>query len=469
MSVPTRRMSHLDAALFALETPANHMNIGLLATFAPGGSSASQVVELLRERLSKSERYDDLRLVVRPSKIGYTPPKLVDGGDLDLGYHVQTAHLSGDGGDGELDGWVSHEMSFPLSHDKPLWQMFVVDGLKDGGFALFLKGHHGVMDGPAALNTALQIFDGERLLGSSHVTHGFLGDRRGRVTSAIGGVLDYVSYPVRIVRLVLDPTRSAVTRNRLSFWPKFFIAPRTAVNRSIGGDRTVVRASLPLDRIAKARRHADATSLDLVLAVVSSSLRKVLKMRDALPVQSLIAMVPVAQSGDMWRKSSGNRIALEFVSLATNIGDPHERLRRIVKAARDARQVTRLRGSDLWERYSGIVLPGPLHWLARFSERVRLFDRIRPFASVIVSSLSGPRTSVTLGGSQLTGLWPFGPPRDGGSLNVTAVSFGDRLYFGVVGDKALSAEVNEMARGFSDALDEISSEDSTAKMAPVRE
>ena len=456
MKLSTRRMSHLDAALFSLETPTNHMNLGLLAVFGPPPSTDGFApAELLRERLGTATRYDDLRLVVRPSRIGYTAPKLVDGGPLDLEYHVQSSQLNAPGSASDLDEWVGRELSYPLDRHKPLWQLHVVSGLEGGGFALFLKGHHGIMDGVAALNTALQILDGEPLMGSSHVTNGFLRSRSGRVSSAVGGVLDYFAWPLRVLQLIFDPTRRTVTNAHLSFLPRWFTAPRTSLNRSIGGDRGVARSSVPLEPMVNTRRDVGCTGTDVVLALVSTAMRSLLQAKNELPSRPLVAMVPVAQSGDGWRKRSGNRVSFEFVALATNVAEARERLNRIARSSKQSREAARLRGGDLWERYAGVIMPGPFHHLALLAERLRISDRVRPMASLIVSNLTGPRKDLSLNGAPLLELWPFGPPRDGGAVNITAVSFHDRIYFGIVSDRSLSEDISHLGEQLEPALNDL--------------
>ena len=193
----------------------------------------------------------------------------------------------------------------------------------------------------------------------------------------------------------------------------------------------------------------------VVVAVVASSLRRLLQQRKALPSTPLVAIVPVAQSGDEWKKRSGNRLSFEFVSMATEVEIPRDRLARIAVSGQSARKAARLRGVDLWERYSGAVLPGPFHFSVRLAERLKLVERLRPMASIIVSNITGPRHEMTLAGAKLTGLWPFGPPKDGGAINVTMVSYGDHLHVGIQGDKALDAEVHELAEGLAEGLNEL--------------
>ncbi len=455
------RMGHLDAALFALETSTNHMNLGLLATF-DAAPADTDIAQLLRERLGDA-RYTNLRLLVRPSRVGLTAPRLVDGGAIDTSYHVQGVHL-GDLSDRAVDEWVASELSVQLDRAKPLWQMFVLTSSVDSRFAVFLKSHHGVMDGVAALHTATQILDGAGRTKPDKYKVGFLQGRGGRIGSYVGGLLDFVRWPARVGRLVADPSRHAVRLASLPTRPLMFTAPRTALNCSISSDRVIARAELSLDELNKVRRDTGVIGTDVVIATVSSAVRRVLSNKGRIPRRPLVAIVPAAQTGSDWRKRSGNRVAFEFVSMATNVERPIDRLLTIAQSTRVAREVARLRGADLWERYAAIVPPGPLHAIATVAERLKVSNRIRPLGSLIVSYLTGPRAQMTLGGAPLTGLYPFGPPKDGGAINVTMLSYQDRLFVGVVGDQALASETTQLAASLPLSLHELAGSDVSASV-----
>lgn len=447
-------MGHLDAALFALETPTNHMHVGLVGKFGPPPPGVD-VVALMRERLERKGSGDDLRLKVVTSALGLWPSLLRDSGPIDVRYHVSSVDLGPGADDARLDEWVGEELSHPLNRSKPLWRVFVLTGFPDGGFALFIKGHHGVVDGITALRMALNLLDGERTYIGRRPRKGLLAGRGGRMSSTLGGVLDLLQWPGRVLHVILGGSKRVVVSADVQPTPRMFGAPRTPINRSISAQRAVARVELPLSDVIDVRRTAGCTGNDVVLALVSSAVRSVLKDRGVLPRRPLTAIVPAAQTGDEWRKRSGNRLHFWFVSLATNIDDPARRLAAVARSTKAAQDRARMRGADLWERYAGAVLPGGFHWVIRLAERLKLSDHIPPLGSIIVSNMTGPRHEMTLGGAPMLGVWPFGPPKDGGAINVTVVSYKDCMHVGIQGDRRLTEEIHQLAAALPAALREL--------------
>lgn len=444
-----RRMSHLDALLFALETPTNHMHLGLLATFsrpAPG----VDIAQLLRDHIgSEAAGYNSLRLVVNRQLGGLASPVLIDAGPVDLSYHVREVTLE-EPTDEALNAWVNAELSVPLDRSRPLWTVTVVKNYADGGFALFVKGHHGVFDGVAALKVVLQILEEKPLR---------VERRRPTKTSPwrnfVESVGELALWPARVVHVLADNTRHSVRLADLTQEPGPFRAPRTPLNISIGKGRAIARTTLPLSHVADVRRSSNCTANDVVIALVASSVRRILSEKRKLPRRDMIAIIPAAQSGSEWGGRSGNRLAFWFVSMATSIADPIERLRVIAESSKKARDGMRLRGVNLWDRYAGAILPGPYNLFVRMAEKLKLSNYVPPLGSMIISNITGPRNAIQFAGATMTGVWPLGPPKDGGAVNVTMVSYGETLYVGLQGDGKLAGLMDDIAAGLPVALSEL--------------
>lgn len=446
----TRPMSHLDAALFGLETSTNHMNLGLLARFdAP--AEPFDVEALLRRRIVENEsKLEDLRLVVRQRLGGLATPVLVDGGPVDLDLHVGRVNLAG-GDDEALDAWLGQCLSSSLDRRYPLWRVWVIEGLRDGGFAIFAKTNHGVFDGVAALRCCLSVFDSSSKAGS--------------VVSASDGQSTDFGFRSAVGELVMWPARVVQTTVRLLRWcrmsagmaptPKMFSAPRSVLSVNIGPGRVVRRVELPLDSVRAIRRMAGATAIDVLIGVVSTALRKMLVASGKLPRRSMVAIVPAAQSSDEWPKGTNNRLAFWFVSMATDERSPQLRLRHISASSTDVKRRFRVRGGALWETYAGVLPPVMFHGLIKLAEWLKAGDRLPPLGSIIISSLTGPRRQLSFGGVPMVGLWPFGPPKDGGGINVTMLTYGGHVHVGLQGSDRLDEELQQLADGLPGALHEL--------------
>lgn len=436
----SRRMSHLDAAFWAMETPQSHVHFSLVAVYR--GSSAG-AVESLRGRLGdRAEGFDSLHLVVREQWGGLVTPILVDDPrPLDHEYHVSRQTCEGD-----LDGWLQSYLARPLDPSKPLWQAVVVDDVPDKSFAIVLKAHHAVFDGAAGLRVALDL-----LSNSPRKT-----ERRRRgvsegVGALVGNTLQLATWPLRSMRAVARLLVRVEKISPESKARKAFSGPRSYLNVPVGSSgRAVARVSVPQDLVASVRREANCTDTDVLLSALSTAIIKVNKQ--PMPSRPLVAALPVAQSGAEWGTRAGNRLGLWFVSLETHRATVDQRLRGIAESSRRARVSLRLKGVDTWERYAGFCLPLGQHALAQALQKCRIARLLRPAASVVFAHLTGPRATERFDDATLTALWPFGTVVPGVSCNVTVVSYGSDYFVGFVGAQSLQAELEELAEEFAAAV-----------------
>ena len=214
--------------------------------------------------------------------------------------------------------------------------------------------------------------------------------------------------------------------------------------------------SLPLADVKHIRECLGVTVNDVVLALVSGSLRRYLAARGELPARPLVAEVPTStDAAGAPRRRTGNRVSNLFTSLCTDVDDPVERVRRIHEVTAAAKEINRALGPDLYREWTDYAPPGPLPAFMRLYSRLRIADRLVPAVNVIVSSVPGPRRPLRWAGGRLRHLFSVGPLIEGTALNVTAWSYVDRLDVGVLTCPERVGSPREIVDGLAAALDEL--------------
>jgi WS/DGAT/MGAT family acyltransferase len=237
-----------------------------------------------------------------------------------------------------------------------------------------------------------------------------------------------------------------------------FQTPRTSFNGQLTPRRCFASASLPLDVVKRVKRTAGVTFNDVVLAVCAGALRTFLEGRNELPHQPLVAQVPVSTRTDASRDQIGTRVGSMFVSLATNLDDPVDRLRAIHESSTAGKA---LRGAMAGHRTLSLTeaLPPVVFTVAaRMWSIAHLDARTPPVYSTIISNVAGPAGGFSVVGAPVEEAYPMGPLLYGGALNITGVSHRGRLDFGLVTCRDVLPEPWRLADAFEPALDELAAE-----------
>jgi diacylglycerol O-acyltransferase / wax synthase len=193
----------------------------------------------------------------------------------------------------------------------------------------------------------------------------------------------------------------------------------------------------------------------VVLAIVSSALRRLLDERGEAVDDPMVAMVPISARGEEDRGTLGNKVSAMLVSLASNLADPVARLAQIAEATRIAKDQARVLPEELFRSWAQLAFPALSSRVARVAANVRLFDHVRPLFNVVVSNIPGPETPLWCAGARLVALYPIGPIIEGVGLNVTVASYDGTVYFGVLGCRELVPEVEHVTAHIDDALAEL--------------
>jgi diacylglycerol O-acyltransferase / wax synthase len=467
-----RSLVGIDAAFLALETPTTPMHVGVALVLDPP--------EGTRSLFSPSTRYAQIRRVIgqrlhqipplrqRAIRVpfGLHHPVWVDDPDFELDDHLSRASLPSPGGRAELDAFVAAAMSRPLDPDRPLWEMYVVEGLEGDRTALVAKVHHAILDGVSGASVLAAFLD---LTPRSRVVPlppewdppalpsnaQMLRHAASSLVRQPGATLSTLQAGVEAVADLGMHNRELVSRGEQPP-PGFFAAPRTSFNGAVSNRKRYASLSLPLADVKLVGRVFEATVNDVILAGVSGGLRRLLAARgEETDQEPLVAMVPVSTRPEGQGEELGNQVSGMLVALASDIDDPVRRLDAISESARVAKEQEKLHRGRLIGGLAQVALPALASRMARAVAGTRLFDKVRPPSNVTVSSVRGPDFSLFCAGSRVVGMFPVGPIAEGIGVNVTAFSYLDRVYFGLLACRKLIPELDEVAEHIDDALGEL--------------
>jgi WS/DGAT/MGAT family acyltransferase len=423
---PADRLSALDAAFLDLETAQAPLHVGW--TLKLDGPAPS--VAALR-------RHIDARLDALPRfRRRVEGQQWVDDAGFDVGRHVHGMTLAAPGGAGELRALAGRLLGRPLDMERPLWRLTRVDGLAGGGWAIVGQAHHALVDGIAAIQVALLLFDGVEATPSSWTPSPAASATRvaqagiSRAARTVGGVLRRPSFPASEVRAAAD----ALARP----------APPTALSRALTHRREVAFADAPLEELRDAGRRHGATINDVVLAASSLAIARALKRRGDRP-QTVKALVPVntrtGEAGDL-----GNDISFVTVDLPVREADPLT----VLRAVRDATKACKSSGEARPLRalaQAADLLPAPgRRAVTRAAARAAAFN-------LVVSNVPGPPQDLTLLGRRLAAMYPAVPFLHGHAVSIGVLSYGGRLQAGIYADAEVLPDAVEVARDLEQAFD----------------
>jgi WS/DGAT/MGAT family acyltransferase len=410
------------------------------------------------------------RLVEVP--FGLDHPYWVSDPNFDLDFHVRELHLARPGMVDQLAEQVCRIVGRPMDRTRPLWEVYVIDGLADGRWALLTKYHHATIDG-ASGQLMLQIITdtdpdalppGEgpswqpeplpstaELLRRSadHLARnpframrvqarivGRLADTAG--IHSVSSAADRAAAAIKWIAQLGRSDRPNISLPRVA-------APPTPWNKTITGHRRLAIRTSSLENIKRLKNATGGTVNDIVMAICAGGLREYLLAHDALPDRPLRAMVPISirtgDEEDPWT----NRVSATVAELPTDCDDPVERVARCHHAMQEAmRRHELVPAAELADltRYSAPVLATAA---VRLASRLRLADRVTLPSNLVISNVPGPRQPLYFAGAKLCHQFPVSIVADGQGLNITVQSYLDRLDWGFLADRELVPDVWDLA------------------------
>jgi WS/DGAT/MGAT family acyltransferase len=422
----------------------------------PGGRLGFQdLARLIAQRIHLVPRF---RQKVSVPAFGLGRPVWVDDPGFDVAFHLRRAALPSPGGERELADFVQRVHSRPLDRTRPLWEMYLVEGLEGGYAAVLFKSHHAMIDGLSGIDLATVLVDLDPQPREISPPPWRPVPEPGSIELLVGGLAHQVSHPVRSLgelggRMVRTPVDVLDQARRIMGGIGSLISLGQAApgpfNVPVGPNRRFAMAEVPVTDAKAVKNALGGTVNDVVLAVVTGALRRLMRSRrERTRGRNLRAMVPVSTRDPSRRMALGNEVSMFFVDLPVGMTDPVRRLSRISRATRSLKSshqavgATALINSAQWA-------PPTLHALA-----ARLLARQR-VANVVVSNVPGPQIPIYLAGARLLAAYPVMPVGPTLGLSIAVTSLSGTMGFGFTGDWDTVPDIDVLAAGLHDSMDEL--------------
>ena len=456
-----QRLSGLDASFLYLETSDQPMHVcsimELDTSTMPGGYTFDRLRDALSLRIRAMPQFRE-KLANSPLNLDH--PVWVDDNNFDIDRHLHRIGLPPPGGRAELSEICGHIASLPLDRRRPLWEMWVIEGVagtdchRDGRIGVMIKVHHAGVDGVTGANLMSQLCTTEADAPAPDPVDGVGGASGWEI--AAGGLVRFAARPLHLANVVPGTVSSVVgtllRAREGQTMARPFAAPRTVFNARISGRRNVALAKLDLEDIKTVKNHFGVKVNDVVMALVSGMLRQYLAERNALPDTSLVATVPVSVHGKSDRPGR-NQVSGMFSSLQTHIADPVERLKAIAEANSVAKQHSSAIGATLLQDWTQFAAPAVFGIAMRVYARTRLTEM--PVHNLVVSNVPGPQVPLYMLGCEVKAMFPLGPIFHGSGLNITVMSLSGNLDVGLISCPQLLPDLWAMADEFAIGMQEL--------------
>jgi diacylglycerol O-acyltransferase len=468
----TEHLTALDATFLELEEAdeSAHMHIGAIMVFGPGPDGGpptrEELCQHLSERLGHLPRYG--QRLSEPHTGGLSWPEWEEDPAFDLCRHISRAALPAPGGEEELLEWTSGFFSQRLDRHRPLWEMVLLEGLADGGWALATKTHHCMVDGVGSVDVGHLILDTSpdppaapsARRRSSDVENGRVdpvsSGPLARLAQAWEGLLpaDTILHAAKMgVHGVMHP-REALHSGRAALEmilrEELRAAADTSVNVPIGTLRRFSVVRVPLADLKAIKRALGGTINDVALTATASGLRALLQSRrEALPEPGLRAMVPMNVRAAGEHLALGNRVSSLFVELPVADADPVRRYLETVARSEalksDGRQAE---GTTAVIELAGLAPPVIHSMIAQALYAKRLFN-------LTVTNVPGPQQTLFAFGAPLREIYPLVPLSAEHAVGVALVSYDGGVFFGVVADPDVVPDLEVMVDAMAESVREL--------------
>jgi WS/DGAT/MGAT family acyltransferase len=458
-------LSGLDGAFLHLETPDTPMHVASLHLFdLPEGYRGDFHADIKRQMRRRLHLAPVFARKLAPMPLQFANPVWVDDDAVDLDHHVQRATLPAPGGQTELEDFAARMHGELLDRNRPLWRLYVIDGLASGQAGYYIKVHHAVLDGQAGVLLAQALFDvTAKPRAVARPGHGVAAEHPGMGELAAAALKHDAAQIVKFVRHLPDVVStlaglvgagSSGAKPSAGMGQNFGFGPRTPLNVSITGERSFAAVSLPMDALKQLAAAHDAKLNDIVLALCSGALRRYLGQHGGIPNKPLIAAMPISL------RASGNtefstQATMTLVNLHTHRADAVRRLHAIRDAAGAAKALAGRTRSILPTDFPSITVPWLLHGLATLYGRLGLAGTIPPIANLVISNVPGPQVPLYAAGARMHTYWPLSIPEHGLGLNITVMSYAGAMGFGFTAARVAVPDARPLARALAEAFDEL--------------
>jgi diacylglycerol O-acyltransferase / wax synthase len=451
------RLTAVDASFLTNESSNSHMHVGAILVFEGPPPRYTDLVEHVRSRLPLVPRFRQ-KLVVPPLEAGR--PLWADDVNFNLTYHIRHTALPDPGGEPQLKQLAGRVFSQQLDRSKPLWELWLVQNLERDRFAILTKTHHAMVDGISGVDIGTVLFDLEPVPEPVKIEDDWVPQPEPGTTELVArGIADAVAAPVKLAERAVDAVRNPETTAKKVMEGLEGVgeivsafadpAPDVPLNQEIGPHRRYVWARSELATFKHIKDTFGGTVNDVVLGVVTGSLRNWLHRRGMRTEGlELRALVPVSIRSEDERGNLGNRIALMRGPLPVYIEDPVRRLRTISDAMAGLKRSKQALGAEVISRFNDFAPPTILAQASRINFSTRLFN-------LIVTNVPGPQLPLYVLGRELEDVFPvaFLPQNHG--LAVAIMSYNGKVGFGLLADYDTVEDIEVLGQGINESLEEL--------------
>ncbi len=448
------RLSSIDASFLTNETSNAHMHVGAVLIFEGPPPVYDDFLAHVESRLHLVPRFRQ-KLAFPPIETGR--PFWVDDPHFHPAYHVRHSALPSPGSEEQLRNITGRIFSQALDRSKPLWELWLVQGLERGRFALVTKTHHALVDGVSGVDIATVLFDLKPVPEPTQPDRDWVPKPSpSSAELAARGVAEAAEAPFKLTRRAMraatNPTRSA--RRAIEAgealaevaWNFTNPAPDVPLNTEIGSHRRFAWARAELDDFKRIKNALGGTVNDVVLAVVSGALRSWLRGRGVKTEGlELRALVPVSIRAKDERGELGNRIAAMRGPLPVYIDDPVKRLDTVRRAMDGLKESKQALGAEVISRFNDFAPPTLLAQASRINFSTRLFN-------LIVTNVPGPQIPLYVLGRELQDVFPVAFLPENHALAIAIMSYNGGIDFGLLGDYDAMEDIDMLASGLSESL-----------------
>jgi WS/DGAT/MGAT family acyltransferase len=453
-----KHLSGLDATFLHLETPEMPMHVGSLNVLdLPKGYTGDFYEDAKNFMASRIHLADVFTRKLALMPFDMTNPVWVEDDDIDLDYHVRHITLPKPGTNRQLQQYVARLHSSLIDRSRPMWEFYIIDGLKSGQVALYTKVHHAGIDGQAGVEVGKAIFDLEptgRVVKPPRSRSRGHNYQLGMAELATAALRNTAQQYVKLFKMapaiaraisgLAKPDEKVAEKDAAAAPKKFnLFAPRTSLNVSITNQRTFAGRTISLAETKYIAKHFGVSLNDVVLATVSGALRHYLADNNELPAKPLVAGVPVSlrEAGD---DTANNQASMILVSLASDITDPIQRLKAINASSTSSKSTMNRFKAVVLDDFPTFAAPWLVSGIASMVGRSGIVNLLPPAANVAVSNVAGAPFPMYFAGALVTCYYPVSIASHGTALNVTVQSYNGRMDYGLIACRRAVPDITEI-------------------------
>jgi diacylglycerol O-acyltransferase / wax synthase len=451
------RLSSIDASFLTNESSDAHMHVGAVLIFEGPPPAYDDLLDHVQSRLHLVPRFRQ-KLAFPPVETGR--PFWIDDPNFNLSYHVRHSALPSPGSEEQLRNIAGRLFSQSLDRSKPLWELWLVQGLERNRFAIISKTHHALVDGISGVDIGTVLFDVKPVPEPIEPDRDWVpSPPPSSAELAARGIAEVAEAPFKFARRAIraashpERTTQKVVEAGEALaevaWHFTNPAPEIPLNTEIGSHRRFAWSRCELDQFKQIKNVFGGTVNDVVLAVVSGALRSWLRSRGIKTEGlELRALVPVSIRAEGERGQLGNRIVAMRGPLPVYIEDPVKRLEVVRQAMDGVKESKQALGAEVISRFNDFAPPTLLAQASRINFSTRLFN-------LIVTNVPGPQIPLYVLGRELEDVFPVAFLPENHALAIAIMSYNGGIDFGLLGDYDAMEDIEMLATGLSESLGDL--------------